>query len=137
MVKGHAPPAAQTAADTVAAIFGKLEAPKKDEPQAKIATTLAFISPAEWALALELAEKAAAGEALPKDKDLKKLVLRRAERRPERRGEQRGARRRPPCERVQAGRAGARRAGGARLARHGKHLLEAKHARVPRERAPV
>ena len=79
LTKGHAPAAAQTAADTVAAIFGKLEAPKKEEPEAKIASTLAFISPAEWTFALELAEKAAAGEALPKDKDLKKLVLRRAD----------------------------------------------------------
>lgn len=79
LAQGQAPAAAQTAAETVAAIFGKLEAPKKDDAEAKIATTLAFISPAEWALALELAEKAAAGEALPKDKDLKKLVLRRAD----------------------------------------------------------
>lgn len=73
----EAPRAANIAAD-VAGIFGKLEQPKKGE-DAQIATTLAFISPAEWRLAEELAEKAAAGEALPKDKDLKKLVLRRAD----------------------------------------------------------
>lgn len=60
----------------VAGIFGKLES-RKDG--GKIATTLAFISPEEWRLAEELAEKAAAGEKLPKDKDLKKLVLRRAD----------------------------------------------------------
>lgn len=65
-------------ATEVAGIFGKIDAPKKGE-EARVATTLAFISPAEWALAEELAEKAAAGEALPKDKDLKKLVLRRAD----------------------------------------------------------
>lgn len=74
------PPAAvQKAAEEVAAIFGKLDAPKKDTPEAKVATTLAFISPQEWQLAEELAVKAAQGEALPKDKDLKKLVLRRAD----------------------------------------------------------
>jgi CRISPR system Cascade subunit CasC len=78
LATGHAPAAAQKAAEEVAAIFGKLES-RKDEPEAKIATTLAFISPAEWQLAEDLAEKAAAGEALPKDKDLKKLVLRRAD----------------------------------------------------------
>lgn len=74
------PPAAvQKAAEEVAAIFGKLDAPKKDAPEERVATTLAFISPAEWASAEELAVKAAGGEALPKDKDLKKLVLRKAD----------------------------------------------------------
>lgn len=74
------PPAAiQKAAEEVAAIFGKLDAPKKDAPEEKVATTLAFISPEEWALAEDLAVKAASGEALPKDKDLKKLVLRKAD----------------------------------------------------------
>ncbi len=65
-------------ATEVAGIFGKIDAPKKDEVT-RVATTLAFISPDEWRLAEELAEKAAAGEALPKDKELKKLVLRRAD----------------------------------------------------------
>jgi CRISPR system Cascade subunit CasC len=72
-------PAAQEAAKTVAEIFGKLEAPRKDAPEALSATTLAFISPEEWALAEDLAAKALAGEPLPADKDLKKLVLRRAD----------------------------------------------------------
>lgn len=71
--------AAEKAADQVAGIFGKLEAPKKDAPGDKVATTLAFVSPAEWALAEDLAGKILAGEDLPKDKDLKKLVLRRAD----------------------------------------------------------
>lgn len=66
------------AADVVAAIFGKLEAVEKGSSE-QVATTLAFISPEERALAKELAEKAAAGEKLPKDKELKKLVLRRAD----------------------------------------------------------
>ncbi|WP_439271397.1 type I-E CRISPR-associated protein Cas7/Cse4/CasC [Pseudochrobactrum sp. HB0163] len=69
---------AAKAAETVAEIFGKLEAPKKDAP-GRIAKTLAFISPQEWQFACELAEKIAAGENLPTDKDLKKLVLRRAD----------------------------------------------------------
>lgn len=70
---------AAKAAETVAAIFGKLEAPKKDAPDDKVATTLAFISPEEWRLAEDLAAKVLAGEKLPSDKELKKLVLRRAD----------------------------------------------------------
>jgi CRISPR system Cascade subunit CasC len=70
---------AQKAAEQVAGIFGKMEAPNKDAPGEVLATTLAFISPAEWALAEDLAAKVLAGEVLPKDKDLKKLVLRRAD----------------------------------------------------------
>lgn len=78
--KGISDKAASDAATTVAGIFGKLETVKEKDGSEKVkATTLAFISPAEWALAEELAGKAAAGEALPKDKDLKKLVLRRAD----------------------------------------------------------
>lgn len=78
--KGIAEAAATAAATQVAGIFGKLEVQKeKDGSERTKATTLAFISPQEWQLAEELAEQAAAGEALPKDKDLKKLVLRRAD----------------------------------------------------------
>lgn len=69
---------ASEAAETVAAIFGKLAAAKGDET-GRIATTLSFISPQERGLAEELAEKVAAGEELPKEKELKKLVLRRAD----------------------------------------------------------
>ncbi|MDO5647523.1 type I-E CRISPR-associated protein Cas7/Cse4/CasC [Paracoccus sp. (in: a-proteobacteria)] len=70
--------AAHDAAEAVAKLFGKLEQPKKDDPRL-IATTLAFVSPDEWDLAHDLAARVLAGEALPKDKDLKKLVLRRAD----------------------------------------------------------
>lgn len=78
--KGVSDKVAGDAATTVAGIFGKLETLKeKDGGETVKATTLAFISPQEWTLAEELAEKAAAGETLPKDKDLKKLVLRRAD----------------------------------------------------------
>lgn len=76
--KGVEEKKALKAAETVAAVFGKLEAADKGSKE-QIAATLAFISPEEWVLAEELAEKAAAGEALPKDKELKKLVLRRAD----------------------------------------------------------
>ena len=78
IAEGASDKEALAAAEKVAAIFGKLEAPKKGE-EARVATTLAFVSPEEWALAEELAAKAVAGEELPKDKDLKKTVLRRAD----------------------------------------------------------
>jgi len=68
---------ARLAASEVAKIFSKLDAEK--EGKAALTTTLAFVSPEEWRLAEELAAKIVAGEALPKDKDLKKLVLRRAD----------------------------------------------------------
>lgn len=76
--KGVSEKKAQESASTVASIFGKLEAADKETGE-QIATTLAFISPDEWKLAEELAEKAAAGEKLPKDKELKKEVLRQAD----------------------------------------------------------
>ena len=71
--------AAVDAAEEVAKIFGKLETPDKKSPENKRGTTLAFISPEEWALAEELASKVLNGEDRPKDKDLKKLVLRKAD----------------------------------------------------------
>lgn len=78
--QGVSAEAAKKAADQVAVIFGKLETLKpKEGPEVTKATTLAFISPDEWAYAMDLATKAAAGEPLPKDKDLTKLVLRRAD----------------------------------------------------------
>lgn len=76
--KGVAEDDAYKAAELVAAIFGKLDTPKKGERD-KVATTLAFISPQEWQFAEELAEKIAAGEDLPSEKEIKKLVLRRAD----------------------------------------------------------
>lgn len=60
-------------ATEIGVAFSKLEKASTN------ATTLAFISPEEWALARELAAKAVAGEALPKDKDLRKAVLRHAD----------------------------------------------------------
>lgn len=65
-------------ATQVADIFGKLdsEAEKKGQIRTR---QLAFISPDERAAAIELAKKAAAGEKLPTNKELKKLVLRTAD----------------------------------------------------------
>ena len=77
--EGAEPARALEVAEQVAGIFGKLETPDKKAPGKMVATTLAFISPAEWRLAEDLAAKALDGEALPKDKDLKKLVLRTAD----------------------------------------------------------
>lgn len=78
--QGVAAEEAAKAASTVSGIFGKLETVKKkgEDPETR-ATTLAFISPAEWKLAEDLADKIVAGDELPKDKDLKKLVLRKAD----------------------------------------------------------
>lgn len=70
---------AREAAATVAKLFSKLEAAKKGEPQRPITTTLAFISPDEWKLAEQLSDRILQGEELPKDKELKKLVLRHAD----------------------------------------------------------
>lgn len=81
------------AAEQVAGIFSKLPDPEKkkgkgkgEEEEAKeepkkirIATTLAFVSPEEWRLAEELAAKIVAGEDPPKEKELKGLVLRKAD----------------------------------------------------------
>ncbi len=65
-------------ATKVADVFGKLdsEAQKKGQIRTR---QLAFISPAEREAAIELAEKAAVGEKLPSNKELKKLVLRTAD----------------------------------------------------------
>ncbi|TPE47869.1 type I-E CRISPR-associated protein Cas7/Cse4/CasC [Amaricoccus solimangrovi] len=77
--EGASPDAAHKAAEQVAGIFGKLETPDKKAPEKIVATTLAFVSPEEWRLAEDLAARILSGEDLPKDKDLRKLVLRRAD----------------------------------------------------------
>ena len=69
---------ARDAAMKIADVFGKLDA--KAETKGKIRTRqLAFVSPEEKAFALDWAKKAIAGEALPGNSDLKKLVLRSAD----------------------------------------------------------
>lgn len=77
--QGEAEDRAREIANTVANVFSKLEAPKKGEPQEPVTTTLAFVSPDEWKLAEDLADRLRQGEDLPKDKELKKLVLRQAD----------------------------------------------------------
>lgn len=76
--KGASEDQATDLATKLADVFGKLdaEAAKKGHIRTR---QLAFVSPEEKAFALELAEKALAGEALPDTKDLKKLVLRTAD----------------------------------------------------------
>ena len=61
-------------------IFGKIDAEAAKKDPDKIRTRqLAFISPEERRLALQLADDMAAGGGAPGDKDLKKLVLRAAD----------------------------------------------------------
>ena len=62
----------------VADIFGKLDASAARKGAIRT-RQLAFISPDERATAIKLAREALAGKALPKVKDLKKLVLRAAD----------------------------------------------------------
>lgn len=70
--------AARDTAKQIADVFGKLdeEAVKKGHVRTR---QLAFVSPQEQALATELAQKAIAGEPLPSNAELKKLVLRTAD----------------------------------------------------------
>lgn len=77
--KGIGAEQARKTAVAVAALFSKLEAAKKGEEQQPVTTTLAFISPDEWKLAEDLSDRILAGGDLPKDKELKKLVLRHAD----------------------------------------------------------
>lgn len=76
---GVTPDQAQAIAVQVAAIFSKLETPAKGAAQTPLTTTLAFVSPDEWRLARELADRILAGENVLKDKELKRTVLRRAD----------------------------------------------------------
>ena len=74
LVKQGTPEAeAERIAREIGVAFSKLDGKGTE------ATTLAFISPEEWRLARDLAARALAGEALPKDKELRKAVLRRAD----------------------------------------------------------
>lgn len=72
------PDQALAVANKVAEVFSKLESPAKGQPQQPLTTTLAFVSPEEWALARDLAGRLLAGESVT-DKEIKKMVLRRAD----------------------------------------------------------
>lgn len=75
--KGADAAKASAIAKQIVTAFGKLD----DKKNAELARTaqLAFVSPDEKAAAIDLAEKALAGETLPKDKDLAKLIMRAAD----------------------------------------------------------
>ena len=64
-------------AKQIVPVFGKLDDKKK--PELARTAQLAFVSPDEKAAAFDLAERVLAGEQLPKDKDLAKLVMRPAD----------------------------------------------------------
>lgn len=70
---------AREIAEKVSAAFGKITPADKKRPEWIQGTTLAFISPEERSLALELADAVLAGKALPGEKDLAKTVLRSAD----------------------------------------------------------
>jgi CRISPR system Cascade subunit CasC len=68
---------ASSIAKQIVTAFGKLD--EKRYPELARTAQLAFISPDEKAAAFELSERALAGEALPKDKELAKLIMRSAD----------------------------------------------------------
>lgn len=75
--KGTEAAQAETIAVEITRVFGSLVAPAKGQPQQAAQTTLAFVSPDERRLALDLADRRLAGDALPDD--LKGTVLRTAD----------------------------------------------------------
>ncbi len=77
--KGAATDNAKEIASKVADAFGKLDAARNKKEGVLRTAQLAFISPDERRLAIELAEKVLAGEKLPEGKDLAKAVLRTAD----------------------------------------------------------
>jgi len=78
---GNGAPDAQAAkiASDIAKAFGKTEAAGKGATGPQHNTTLAFVSPQERDFVFKLADSVLDGEALPKDKDLAKTVLRSAD----------------------------------------------------------
>lgn len=70
--------ATRETAKQMADVFGKLDAEAEKKGQVRT-RQLAFVSPQEQALATELAQKAIAGEPLPGNAELKKMVLRTAD----------------------------------------------------------
>ncbi|RMH51626.1 MAG: type I-E CRISPR-associated protein Cas7/Cse4/CasC, partial [Alphaproteobacteria bacterium] len=76
IANGTAPQTARAAAQTVAKVFSKLESEKDGKPT--LTTTLAFVSPEEWQAAHDLADRLVRGEKI-EDKEIKKMVLRRAD----------------------------------------------------------
>lgn len=77
MAKGADATKASGIAKQIVTAFGKLDDKKK--PELARTAQLAFVSPDEKAAALDLAERSLAGEPMPKDKELAKLVMRAAD----------------------------------------------------------
>lgn len=79
LAKGAEAEKAREIAEEIADVFGKLDAAGNKKDGTLHILQLAFISPEERRLALELAEKSLAGEALPKEKELRTRILRKAD----------------------------------------------------------
>lgn len=83
IAKGVSKEQATAQSRAIAGVFGKIKPPGAVDTAGRDVSTyieqLAFISPEERAAALALADKAAAGEALPADAELVPLVLRKAD----------------------------------------------------------
>lgn len=79
VAEGVEPEQALEVARKVADGFGKLDEAKHKDSDLVRTRQLAFVSPEEHRAALDLARGLLEGEALPKDKDLKKRVLRTAD----------------------------------------------------------
>ena len=77
--QGVEPEEAREIAVRVGEVFTKIETSRKGEETGTDGTTLAFISPDEWALARDLANRARAGEELPEKKELEKSILLKAD----------------------------------------------------------
>lgn len=77
--QGVEPEEAREIAVRVGEVFTKIEPSRKGEETGTGGTTLAFISPDEWALARDLAHRAHAGEELPERKELEKSILLKAD----------------------------------------------------------
>lgn len=77
MAKGADATKASGIAKQIVTAFGKLDDKKK--PELARTAQLAFVSPDEKAAALDLAERSLAGEPLPTDKELAKVVMRAAD----------------------------------------------------------
>ena len=70
---------AEEMAEQITDIFGKIDEKARKNKGQICTRQLAFISPEERACAIDLARKAATGEPLPENSELKKMVLRRAD----------------------------------------------------------
>ena len=66
-------------AEQITNVFGKIDKKARKDKNQICTRQLAFISPEEHACAIDLARKAAAGEPMPENSELKKMILRRTD----------------------------------------------------------